>query len=74
MNTWYQQILCHSRRDQLSWLPSCWSEGFHPEYVAAGFVGGDLNHWPVLKDNLRLPRDFDEALYLELNPVRIAKN
>jgi len=22
----------------------------------------------VLKDNLRLPRDFDDALYLELNP------
>jgi hypothetical protein len=68
MNTWYEQILCHSRRDQLSLLPSCWSEGFHPEYVAAGFVGGDLLDWPVLKDNLRLPRDFDEALYLELNP------
>ena len=28
----------------------------------------DSPDWPVLKDNLRLPRDFDDALYLELNP------
>lgn len=68
MNTWYEQILCHSKRDQLSLLPSCWSEGFDPEYVPARFDAGDLLDWPVLKDNLRLPRDFDEALYLELNP------
>jgi len=33
MDTWYEQILCHSRRDQLSLLPSCWSEGFAPEYI-----------------------------------------
>ena len=24
--------------------------------------------WPVVKGGLRLPRDFDEASYLELNP------
>jgi hypothetical protein len=27
-----------------------------------------LLDWPVIKHNLRVPRDFDEALYLELNP------
>ncbi|HKH02091.1 MAG TPA: hypothetical protein VKB08_15385 [Bradyrhizobium sp.] len=24
--------------------------------------------WPVIKSNLRVPRDFDEASYLKLNP------
>ena len=68
MHTWYEQIFCHSRRDQLSLLPSCWSEGFNPEYIPAGFDASGLLDWPVLKDNLRLPRDFDDRLYLELNP------
>jgi hypothetical protein len=45
-----------------------WSEHFDLEYVPAGFATGGLLDWPVLKDNLRLPRDFDDALYLELNP------
>jgi hypothetical protein len=27
-----------------------------------------LLEWPVVKDGLRVPRDFDDALYLELNP------
>jgi hypothetical protein len=68
MNTWYEQIFCHSRRDQLSLLPACWSENFDLEYVPAGFATGSLLDWPVLKGNLRLPRDFDDALYLKLNP------
>jgi hypothetical protein len=36
--------------------------------VPAGFATDSLLDWPVLKDNLRLPRDFDDARYLELNP------
>jgi hypothetical protein len=68
MNTWYEQIFCHSKRDQLSLLPSCWIENFQLEYLPDGFASSDILDWPVLKDNLRLPRDFDEAVYLELNP------
>jgi hypothetical protein len=68
MNTWFEQILCHSKRDQLSLLPSCWSENFDLEYVPAEFLGSGLLDWPVLKNNLRLPRDFDEVVYLELHP------
>jgi hypothetical protein len=68
MNTWYEQIFCHSKRDQLSLLPACWIENFDLEYLPAGFATGSLLDWPVLKDDLRLPRDFDDALYLELNP------
>jgi hypothetical protein len=32
------------------------------------FDAYELMDWPVIKDNLRVPRDFDDALYLELNP------
>ena len=68
MNTWHEQVLCHSKRDQLSMLPACWLENFDPEYIPLRFDAYDLLDWPVIKDNLRVPRDFDDALYLELNP------
>jgi hypothetical protein len=66
MNTWHEQVFCHSRRDQLSLLPACWLENFEPEYMPHSFDG--LLDWPVIKDGLRVPRDFDDAVYLELNP------
>jgi Protein of unknown function (DUF616) len=68
MNTWCEQVFCHSRRDQLSLLPACWLENFDPEYIPLRFDAFDLLDWPVIKNNLRVPRDFDDALYLELNP------
>jgi Protein of unknown function (DUF616) len=68
MNLWQDQILSGSKRDQLSLLPVCWSEGFNPEYLPGQFNSGELLRWPVVKHGLRLPRDFDEALYLQLNP------
>jgi hypothetical protein len=68
MNSWHEQVLCHSKRDQLSLLPACWLENFDPEYIPRRFDARDVLDWPVIKDNLRLPRDFDDALYLELNP------
>jgi hypothetical protein len=68
MKTWSDQVFSHSKRDQLSLLPACWFEGFEPEYLPIEFDAYQLLDWPVIKDNLRVPRDFDEALYLELNP------
>jgi hypothetical protein len=68
MNTWHEQVFCHSKRDQLSLLPACWFENFELEYLPVKFDDYALLDWPVIKDNLRVPRDFDEALYLELNP------
>lgn len=68
MHSWNEQVLCHSRRDQLSLLPSCWFEQFDFDYLPVAFDRYELLDWPVTRDNLRLPRDFDEALYLELNP------
>jgi hypothetical protein len=66
MDSWHEQILCHSRRDQLSLLPVCWLENFEPDYIPLEF--DELLDWPLIKHGLRVPRDFDDALYLELNP------
>jgi hypothetical protein len=68
MTTWCEQVFCHSRRDQLSLLPACWLENFEPAYIPLEFDAHDLLEWPVIKHGLRVPRDFDDALYLELNP------
>jgi len=68
METWTDQILCHARRDQLSMLPSCWFEKLDIEYIPHKFDAFELLDWPIVIDNLRVPRDFDEARYLELNP------
>src|SRR5438105_13779572 len=42
MNTWYEQVLCHSKRDQLSMLPSCWFEHFDLEYLPVKFETYEL--------------------------------
>lgn len=68
MHTWSDQVLCHSKRDQLSMLPSCWFEKFEVAYMPARFDKYELLDWPVIKDGVRLPRDFYEAVYLQLNP------
>jgi|SRR5437667_1772993 len=68
MSIWADQTLAHSKRDQLSMLPSCWFANFEIEYLRKRFEQYELMDWPVVKDGLRLPRDFDEATYLELNP------
>jgi hypothetical protein len=66
MNTWSEQIMSHSRRDQLSMLPACWFDDFGIELIPRGF--DELLDWPKIKGDIRLPRDFEEALYLMLNP------
>ena len=68
MDLWSGQTLAHSKRDQLSMLPSCWFVNFEIEYLRRRFDRYELLDWPVIKDGLRLPRDFDEATYLDLNP------
>lgn len=68
MDTWLQQMLCHSRRDQLSMLPSCWFENLEVGWIASRFDDYELLEWPAVRNEVRLPRDFDETLYLELNP------
>jgi hypothetical protein len=66
MEHWHQQVLCHSKRDQLSLNPVMWFDKFEPTYLNLDFNNFDLLEWPVAKT--RLPRDFDDTRYLELYP------
>jgi hypothetical protein len=67
MERWYQQVLLHSKRDQLSLNPVMWFYNFNPTYVDLQFRNFELFDWPAIKNNIRLPRDFDDGRYLELN-------
>src|SRR5208283_4209974 len=68
MERWYQQIVDYSKRDQLSLNPAMWLETFNPAYLAQRFSDFELLDWPVIKDDIRLPRDFEDARYLQLHP------
>jgi hypothetical protein len=68
MERWHQQVLRHSVRDQLSLNAVAWFDRFEIEYLSLNFHDWDMCERPVLKDGVRLPRDFDDARYKELNP------
>jgi Protein of unknown function (DUF616) len=68
MEGWHMQVLCHSKRDQLSLNPVMWFQQFEPSYLNLHFADSELFDWPVVPGNVRLPRNFDDARYLELNP------
>ena len=68
LERWHQQVLRHSKRDQLSFNPVTWCERFEVGYLDLDFKQHQLLDWPVLKDGVRLPRDFDDARYLALHP------
>lgn len=67
MEDWHDQVLRHSLRDQLSLPVACWLHGFKPHYIDQSQFNNDLMEWPVWMGP-RLPRDFDDATYLRLNP------
>lgn len=67
MERWYQQIVDYSKRDQLSLNPAMWLEKFNPTYLAQRLSDFELLDWPVIKDAIRLPRDFEDARYLQLH-------
>jgi hypothetical protein len=72
METWFERILRHSFRDQLSMPVAFRFHKFTPGVIEQDFLQNDILEWPVLKGE-RLPRDFDDLRYLELNPdVRAA--
>jgi len=68
MERWHQQVLRHSLRDQLSLNPVAWYDGFELGTIEQNFRTFELIQRPVLKNGLRLPRDFDDARYSELYP------
>jgi len=76
MERWFQEILQHSHRDQLSFDVVAWLHKFEPEYLPVPFDEFSLLEWPVFKDGcVRVPRDFDDARYLALYPdVRSQRN
>jgi hypothetical protein len=65
---WFQQLLLFSFRDQLSFNPVAWSQAYEIDYFDRAFGDTTLLDWPVVKDGVRVPRDFDDVRYLELNP------
>lgn len=68
MQGWHEQVMRHSLRDQLALNPVMWSEKFEPRYIQESFTDFTVLDWPVIPDGLRVPRDFDDALYQQLNP------
>jgi hypothetical protein len=68
LERWHQQVLRHSVRDQLSFNPAVWFDRFEVGYLDLRFDDYQLLEWPIIKDGVRVPRDFDDARYLELNP------
>jgi hypothetical protein len=67
MKQWHEQVLCHSKRDQLSLNPVMWFEKFEPAYLPFRFADFELFDWPVIRGGIRIPRDFDNARYLKSN-------
>jgi len=63
---WFQQVLRHSVRDQISLPVVAWHHGFLFCLLDQDFLDNEFVQWPV--HGPRLPRDFDEDRYLSLNP------
>ena len=60
---WWEQILLHSKRDQLS-LDVCAKEAGCPvKYFSGNKVSNDLFIWPVIKNNHRVLGSFDADYY-----------
>ena len=68
LERWHQEVLRYSARDQLSFNPVTWFERFEVGYLDLAFEDFQLLDWPVVKDGIRVPRDFDDARYLAFNP------
>ena len=68
MERWHEQVLYHSLRDQLSLNPVTWFDRFTIAYLEHDFLDFEFLEWPVIKNDVRIPRDFDDVRYRELNP------
>ncbi|MDE1996163.1 MAG: FkbM family methyltransferase [Rhizobiaceae bacterium] len=64
---WLAQVTKYSKRDQLSWNFCAWHQGFDFTSAEDNLQNNALFAWPYFK-GARLPRDFDDANYLKLNP------
>ena len=64
---WFQQILRHSLRDQLSFNVVTWLRNFEFGEFDLNLLKNEFLEWPVIFGQ-RLPRDFDDESYFALNP------
>jgi hypothetical protein len=68
MECWFEQILFHSYRDQLSFNVSAWLHGFEHRLLDHNLLDNEIMEWPVPKNVQRVPRGFNDERYLEINP------
>jgi hypothetical protein len=67
MEAWFDQVLRHSYRDQLSFNVVAHRMRFAPDYFPGSPVENELVRWPLLPGGVRLPRGFRDDAYLELH-------
>lgn len=68
MDEWHYQVLRFSKRDQLSFDVVKDFYKLELQTFDERLTANLLCKWPVVRDAKRLPRDFDDQAYLELNP------
>lgn len=66
MEAWDEQVLHHSLRDQLSLNFVAWEKNFEIDYIDGNF--NDFAEPGIIREKRRVPRDFRDDVYLELNP------
>ena len=66
MEQWEEQVLRYSLRDQLSFNFVAWKNNFDFEYAKQNFE--NFFEPGIIKDKLRVPRDFKDEVYLKLHP------
>jgi hypothetical protein len=64
---WHGQVLRYSKRDQLSWNVCAWYRKFRFSVIDEPVADNAMIAWPVVDGGVRLPRDFDDEIYLSLN-------
>ncbi|MBP0656529.1 hypothetical protein J8J20_21900, partial [Mycobacterium tuberculosis] len=60
-------VLKFSKRDQLSFNFIQWRHGLQVSPILGSPHENDMMEWPTVLNSQRLPRDFEDNRYLELN-------
>ena len=71
---WFDHVLSYSHRDQLSLPVAAWLQAFKPGFIELDFSKNEILEYPYPPEPIRLPRGFDEEVYLQLNPDLRAAN
>jgi hypothetical protein len=67
MEDWFAEVKAHSYRDQLSFNYVARRWGFQPALLSGKSHDNEIMKWPVVVGP-RLPRNFQDDVYLSLNP------